>query len=141
MLMIAVTLFLFLAAFTQETKPVVPADSVEVRTQGCLKGRVLTATPRPEGEGVMLGPDVTGRRFRVSGPRDVMSQVNTYDRNLVEVTGIIKKSALIGSAGGRVTMSGSGSDPNRMGMGTPTGSLQVMDLTAVRYLSDVCPSQ
>ena len=139
--MITIALVFVLAAFTQETKPVVPADSVEVRTQGCLRGRVLTATPRPEGEGVMLGPDVTGRRFRVSGPREVMSQVSTFDRNLVEATGIIKKSALIGSPGGRVTMSGSGSNPNRMGTGTPTGTLPTMDVTAVRYLSDVCPIQ
>ncbi len=129
---------------TPESKPV-PKDSVEIATRGCLKGRVFTATPRPEDEGVTLGPDVTGRHFRVAGPREVMDEVKKYDGDLVEVVGLVKKSDLadygtgmkIGSS--RVIIGAPGTDPSRMNTRTPTGGVPVMDLTAVRFLSDVCP--
>ena len=138
-------LFFFLTALptqTQETRPV-PADSVEIGARGCLKGRVFTATPRPEGEGTILGPDVTGRNFRVSGTRPVLDQVRKYEGNLIEVIGLVKKSDLARSgpgSGSRVTMTAPRTDPTQMSAGTtPTGGLPVMDLTSVRYLSDVCP--
>jgi hypothetical protein len=138
-------LFFFLAALhaeTQETRPV-PADSVEIGARGCLKGRVFTATPRPEDEGVILGPDVTGRNFRVSGPKAVLDQVRKYNGNLVEVIGLVKKSDVARSgpgSGSRVTMTAPRTDPTGMSAGTmPTGGLPVMDLTTIRYLSDVCP--
>jgi len=34
---------------------------------------------------------------------------------------------------------GPGGDPTRMNAGTTAPSMPVMDLTAVRYLSDSCP--
>ena len=138
-------LLFFLTALpeqTQETRRV-PADSVEIGARGCLKGRVFTATPRPEDEGVILGPDVTGRNFRVSGPRAVLDLVKKYNGNLVEVIGLVKKSELARSgpgSGSRVTMTAPATDPTRTSAGTtPTGGLPVMDVTSVRYLSDVCP--
>jgi hypothetical protein len=145
--MISVILALLLASYqaqTPESKPV-PKDSVEIATRGCLKGRVFTATPRPEDEGTTLGPDVTGRHFRVAGPREVMDDVKKYDGNLVEVVGLVKKSDLadygtgMKVGGARVMIGAPGTDPTRMSTRTPTGSVPVMDLTAVRYLSDVCP--
>jgi hypothetical protein len=138
-------LFFVLAAVhaqTPETRRV-PADSVEIAARGCLQGRVFTATPRPEDEGVILGPDVTGWNFRVSGPRAVLDQVRKYNGNLVEVVGLVKKSALTRpgpGSGSRVTMTAPRTDPTRNSARTmPAGGLPVMDLTAVRYLSDVCP--
>lgn len=86
-----------LVALVQDQEPKakpVPNDSVEVLTRGCLKGRVFTATPRPADEGAIRGPDVTGHRFRVSGPKDVMALVKQHDGHLVEVDGIIRKAAL-----------------------------------------------
>jgi hypothetical protein len=143
--MTTLALFLFLAAWltgAQETRPV-PADSVEIGTRGCLKGLVFTAVPRTESEGVTLGPDVTGWNFRVSGPRALLDQVRKYDGNLVEVVGLVKKSALTrpGPSGGSgVTMSAPRSDPTRpRAPTTPMGGIPVMDLTSIRYLSDVCP--
>jgi len=94
-------------------------------------------------EGVILGPDVTGRNFRVSGPRAVLDLVKKYNGNLVEVIGLVKKSELARSgpgSGSRVTMTAPATDPTRTSAGTtPTGGLPVMDVTSVRYLSDVCP--
>ena len=102
----------------QETKRI-PKDSVEVTARGCLKGRVFTGTGQPEGEGVVRGPDVTGRHFRVAGPRDVMNVVKQNDGHLVEIVGIVRRNALddpgvgLKVGGARVVVSG-GSDPTRM---------------------------
>lgn len=127
----------------QETKPI-PKDSVEIATQGCLKGRVFTATPRPRDENTTKGPDVTGRHFRVAGPRAVMDQVKKYDGQLVEVVGIVLKSAVAGEGmrlgGSGVTIGAPSGDPTRMNTRTtPVGGVPTMDLTAVRYLADRCP--
>ena len=74
------------AVLAQDTKAI-PKDSVEVTSRGCFKGRVFTGTGQPEGEGVVRGPDVTGRHFRVNGPRDVMDVVKQNDGHLVEIVG------------------------------------------------------
>ena len=132
------------AVLAQDTKPI-PKDSVEVTARGCLKGRVFTGTGQPEGEGVVRGPDVTGRHFRVSGPREVMNVVKQNDGHLVEIVGIVRKAALDDQGAGfkvggaRVVVS-PGSDPTRMNApSSAQGGVPTMDLTAVRYLSDRCP--
>jgi hypothetical protein len=132
------------AVLAQEPKPV-PKDSVEVTARGCLKGRVFTGTGQPENEGVVRGPDVTGRHFRVSGPRDVMNVVKQNDGHLVEVVGIVRKAALddqgIGMkvGGARVVIGAPGQDPTRMNAPTSAPSVPAMDLVVVRYLADRCP--
>jgi hypothetical protein len=134
------------AVLAQEPKAV-PKDSVEVVARGCLKGRVFTGTGQPEGEGGQQGPDVTGRSFRVSGPREVMNIVKQNDGHLVEVVGIVRKAALddqgVGfrvGRGTRVVIGGAaGTDPTRMNSPATAPSVPNMDLTAVRYLADRCP--
>jgi hypothetical protein len=139
--MTTIVLFFFVAllnAEIQETRPV-PAGSVEIGARGCLTGRVFTATPRPEDEGVVLGPDVTGRNFRVSGPRAILDLVRKYDGNLVEVFGRVRQADLAKSGPG-VTISAPRTDPTRKNVRTtPAGGLPVMDVTGIRFLSDVCP--
>ena len=131
------------AVLAQDTKPI-PKDSVEVTSRGCLKGRVFTGTGQPEGEGVVRGPDVTGRHFRVYGPRDVMDVVKQNDGHLVEIVGIVRKAALddqgvgLKVGGARVVVS-PGGDPTRMNAPATAPSVPTMDLTVVRYLSDRCP--
>jgi hypothetical protein len=146
MFMSTLALFFVLATLdmqTQETRPV-PADSVEIVTRGCVNGRAFTTTPRPEGEGVTRGPDVTGRIFRLAGPPELLDQVAKYNGKLVEAVGIIKKSEITrpspGSRSG-VTVSAPRTDPTRPNSRRPTGSSAVMDLTAIRYLSDACPTK
>jgi hypothetical protein len=141
--MTSFALSLLLAALvppSQESKPI-PNDSVEVEAQGCLKGRVFTAIPPPEEERTRKGPDITGRHFRVAGPREVTDQVKRHNGHLVQVVGIVRKADLSAPGmkvgGGRVTIAPG--DPTRMGAGTTAPSMPVMDLTAVRYLSDRCP--
>ncbi len=136
-------LLLSAAVLAQDTKPI-PKDSVEVTARGCLKGRVFTGTGQPEGEGVVRGPDVTGRHFRVSGPRDVMNVVKQNDGHLVEIVGIVRKAALddqgVGfKVGGARVVVSPGADPTRMNAPASAPSVPTMDLTVVRYLSDRCP--
>ena len=94
------------------------------------------------------GPDVTGRSFRLSGPKAVMSNVKAQDGHLVEIVGLVRKSALADNAPGarigntRVVIGGNPqrSDPTSMqARSMPVGNYVVMDVTAVRYLSDDCP--
>jgi hypothetical protein len=139
-------LILLLAVQTPQepgAKPV-PKDSVEIATRGCFKGHMFTATPMPEGEPAR-GPDVTGRHFHVSGPKDVMALVKQNDGHLVEIVGIVRKSALsdqgvgIKMGGTRMVIGAPGGDPGRMSPPTPGTNVPVMDLTSVGYLADTCP--
>jgi hypothetical protein len=68
-----------LAVGNQSEEKKVPKDSVQISAPGCLKGRVFTATPQREGVDVVSGPDVTGRHFRLAGPKDVMKTVKEND--------------------------------------------------------------
>lgn len=146
--MTSILLSLVLAAVGvewQEAKPI-PKDSVEVEARGCLKGRVFTGTGREESEGVTRGPDVMGRHFRVTGPREVMDLVKKHNGHLVEVVGIVRKSALddqgIGmkiGGGARVVIGAPGVDPARMNTQATAPGVAAMDVVALRYLSDRCP--
>ena len=146
--MTSLVLSLLLAFATpaqQETKPI-PKDSVEISTPGCLKGRVFTATAPPEGELTRTGPDVTGRHFRVSGPREISDLIKRHNGQLVEVVGVVLKGALaeygtgvkVGK-GARVVIGAPGGDPSRANMNSMTPSMPVMDVTALRFLSERCP--
>ena len=132
-----------MAVPTQETKSV-PKDSVEIFARGCLKGRVFTATSAPEDEGVRRGPDVVGLHFRVNGPREVMDEVKKQNGHRVEVVGLVRKAALddqgIGMkvGGARVVIGAPSGDPTRMNPRTTPTSVAVIDLTAIRSLSDSC---
>jgi hypothetical protein len=145
--MTSLVLSFFLAALAapaqQESKPV-PKDSVEISTPGCLKGRVFTATPQPAGELTRKGPDVTGRHFRVSGSREVTDLLKRFNGQLVEVVGVVLKGALADygtgmKVGKGVTIGAPRGDPSHTNMNSMTPSMPVMDVTAVRFLSDSCP--
>jgi hypothetical protein len=106
---------------------------------------VFTATPPREGELTRTGPDVTGRHFRVSGPREITDLVKRYNGQLVEVVGIVLKGALtdhgtgVKVGGARVVIGAPRGDPSRNNMNAMTPSMPVMDVTAIRFLSDRCP--
>ncbi len=147
--MIDTILVLLLAAGLPWQEPgakKIPSDSVEVGARGCLKGRVFAAAERTEGEGVQLGPDISGHSFRVAAKKDVMNEVKTHNGHFVEVVGIVKKADLgehllgarVGSA--RVVIGQPGRDPMRGGSGLPQPvGVPVMDVTAVKFLSSECP--
>lgn len=123
----------------------VPDDSVEIYARGCLKGRVFTAVARPEGENALRGPDITGQHFRLAGKKAVMTEVKKLNGQLVEVEGLVLKSSLASGpgfrvGGARVVIGAQGMDPGRTSSRDMRGpGVPVLDLTAVRYLGEVCP--
>jgi hypothetical protein len=128
----------------------IPDDSVEVTASGCLKKRVFTATGRdvddPEVD-VKRGPDVTGRNFRLTGPREVMNEVKKHDGRFVEVVGIIRKAALADNQPGikvgnsRIVIGAPSTVGQPGGIHTQVSGpgVPVMDVTAVRFLGESCP--
>jgi hypothetical protein len=138
------SLLLAFAPSAQQEKKPIPKDSLEISSPGCLKGRVFTATPPREGELTREGPDVTGRHFRVSGPKEVSDLIKRYNGQLVEIVGVVSKGALAEygtgmKVGKGVTIGAPRSDPSHTNMNSMTPSMPVMDVTAVRFLSDKCP--
>jgi hypothetical protein len=122
-----------------QEKPRVPDDSVELTVVGCLKGRALTTVARRDAD-VERGPAVGERTFRLNGKREVMDEVKRRNRQLVEVIGIVKRSALDdkGVTSGRLSISG-GSPVAGSGR-IPTGveDVPVMDVTSVRLRASSC---
>ena len=125
----------------QET-PRVPKDSIELTVIGCLQGRILS-TIESRSSDVETSPYVGQRTFRLNGKKDVTDEVKKRQHQLVEVTGLVKRSALDdkGIKAGRVSISG-GSPVAGMG-GLPTGvdQVPVMDVSAIRMRSTSCSGQ
>ena len=123
----------------------IPADSVEIATTGCLKGRVFTAT-QPREDFMRRGPNVTGRSFRLNGPKAVMDVVKTHDGDLVEIVGLVRKNdirdmapgARIGNTRIRIGAPRSG-DPMQSARAPVPEGIAVMDASSIRPLDDRCP--
>jgi hypothetical protein len=129
-----------------EPKPV-PKGSVQLAVNGCLKGRVFTATAPREETAPRMGPEVTGQHFRVAGKKDVMKLVKAHQGHFVEVVGLVKASALADNAAGKrvgnttikVGPGPRSSDPIYRQSGMAGVDMAIMDLMSLRYLSDTCP--
>lgn len=131
-------------AAQQEEKPKVPKDSVEVIVLGCVKGRVLTAADVRQPD-VSSGPIVRQRAFRLAGKKDLMKDVKANDGQRVEITGLIKKSALAERGmkfkGGRVVVGGGSGSMNPGGTShgpDPSENVVVMDVETVRSMGGSC---
>jgi hypothetical protein len=122
----------------------VPGDSARVAIPGCAKGRafIVAETPEHEPAQVQIAP---GRRFRLSGPKEILNDIKKHEGRLIEVTGLVRKNALkgpggIGIAGGRVRIGG-GSPVSPTG--DPSRTLQgyeqpVLDVEGWRQLGENC---
>ena len=124
----------------QETRRI-PEDSVELTVTGCLNGRILS-TIEPREADVQRGPQVGKRLFRLSAKREVMDEVKKRNRQLVDVVGVVKRSALDdkGVSAGPVSITG-GPPVAGGGMRPPAGvdNVPVMDVTSVRVRETACP--
>jgi hypothetical protein len=130
------------AVWAQE-RPV-PDDSARVAIPGCAKGRVfiVTATPEHEPTQADIAP---GRRFRLSGPKDVLNDIKKREGRMIEVTGLVRKKDLKGPggiavAGGRVRIGGG---VPQSPTGDPTRTLggydqAVLDVEGWRELGENC---
>ncbi|HXW06162.1 MAG TPA: hypothetical protein VD833_13075 [Vicinamibacterales bacterium] len=122
-----------------QERPPIPDDSIEVTVIGCLNGRALRAADLREAD-VQSGPDVRGRTFRLAGKKDVMELVKRHNKQLVEVTGIIKRSALDDrgvKVGRQVEISG-GLPVAGRGIPSAADNVPVLDVSSVRMRSASC---
>lgn len=72
-----------------QEKPV-PKDSMRVYVPGCADDRVFTVAPPAEDQpGRSAIP--AGTRLRMTGPRKVLDEMKAHPRDLIEVTGLIRK--------------------------------------------------
>ena len=123
----------------------VPSDSARVAIPGCAKGHAFIVTQSPEHEPTQ-GDIAPGRRFRLSGPKDVLADIKKHEGVLIEVTGLIRKNSLkgpggIGVAGGRVRI---GAGVPQSPTGDPSRALScyeqpVLDVEGWRRLPGDCP--
>jgi hypothetical protein len=133
-----------IAAAAQEEKPV-PKDSVRVSIPGCSKGSAFVVTESPEGERTSLEIR-TGRRFRLTGKKEMLNEIKTREGYMIEVTGIIRRNDLQGPGGislgggrvrigGQQPVSGSGSVVNQ----APQSANAILDVEGFRPLGEPCP--
>ena len=127
----------------QEERPKVPKDSVELVVSGCLKGRVLAVSDVRQ-EDVQAGVVVRARSFRLAGKKDIMKDVKSHDGHLVDVTGLVRKSALIepGVKVGKGIRIGGGQPVAGSGSRSPVPSeyIPVLDVETVRLRASSCGS-
>jgi hypothetical protein len=122
-----------------QERPRIPQDSVEIVVIGCLTGRALKASDVKYVD-TSSGPDVRSRTFRVAAKRDVMKEIEKENHHLVEVTGLVKRSALDDTGlnvGGRVKVSGA-SPVSRSGIPSVGDTVPVMDVSSIRQRATSC---
>ena len=141
--MTAVVLMLALTTITAQAepqeRPPVPKDSVELTVTGCVTGRVLATSDRRQ-PGVERGPYVGERVFRLNGKREIMNEIKKRNHHLVEVVGLVKRSALDdkGVKSGRVAVGGGSPVAGSGRIESGADNVAVMDVSAVRVLASSC---
>ena len=131
----------------QERK--VPNDSQRITVPGCVDGRTFIVAAR-EGHEPTSGDLSPGRRFRLSGPKDILKDLEKREGMMVELTGLVRKAELAGpggvtTGGGRVRIGG-GPPQAQVGGGpghVPTGATTdaVLDVEGWNRLPESCPSR
>jgi hypothetical protein len=127
----------------QEERPV-PKDSVRVSIPGCSKGSAFVVTEGPEAERTSIEIKV-GRRFRLTGKKQVLDEIKAREGYMIAVTGIVRKNDLQGPGGislggGRVRIGGGapvsgGTSPTQ----APESGNAILDVEGFRPLGEPCP--
>jgi hypothetical protein len=131
------------AAQQEQERPKIPSDSLEVTITGCLNKRVLVASDVRQTD-VQSGPVVRNHAFRLQGKKDLIETVKKNNKQRVEVTGLIKKSALIEPGvrfkGGRVTVGGgtNGTAPGPSTAPNPSENVVVLDMSSIQLVGGSC---
>src|SRR3954451_6106017 len=125
----------------QEKKPV-PKDSVRVFVPGCSNGRIFTAGGRTEDE-PSGAPIPEGMHLRMSGPKQIMSEIKEHEGSRIEITGLMKKGQY--APGGVAIAPGVrvGPGPTSSGGMTPSpgGGQAMIDVEGWRRIPGDCPSR
>ena len=127
----------------EEGKPKVPKDSLLVTVNGCIKGRVIRTDDVRQAD-TTSGYNVRATTFRLEGKKDVKEAIKEQDGRRAEVTGLIKKSALIEPGikfkGGRVVIGGGTSAGHTGSLPSPAENVLVLDALSVQGLGGSCGS-
>jgi hypothetical protein len=102
-----------------------------------------------EGHEPTSGDLAPGRRFRLSGKRDILNDIEKHEGMMAQVTGLVRKAELAGpggltTGGGRVRIGGGapqapvGGGPSRTITGGTTDA--VLDVEGWEQLPEQCPS-
>ena len=137
-----VALALLMPQEAPQEKPKVPKDSVELTVIGCLKGRVLKTVENRQTD-VESGPYVGARSFHLASKKKVSDDIKRLQGNLVEVTGLVKRSSLDdkGVTTGRVAIGGGSPVAGTRSIPSPADNVIVMDVSSVRSRSSSCTPQ
>jgi len=130
------------AAGQQEEKPKpVPKDSLRVVILGCVKGRVLRAADVRQTD-TSSGLEVRSKTFRLEGKKDVMKGVKEVDGQRAEVTGLVRKAALIEPGikimGGRVRIGAGSTGGTASSLPDPAQDVVVLDVETVQAVGGTC---
>ena len=128
------------APMAQETRPV-PKDSSRITIPGCAKGTRFIVGRGPAHEPVRSGIE-PGRRFRLNGKKDVISDIKKQEGHMIEVTGLVRQADLAGPGGVQIGGARISGGPAQGGMADArrnTGSLDpVLDVESFRPLAEGC---
>lgn len=131
----------FAVTMAQEERPV-PSDSSRITIPGCARDRSFVVDI-PQGREVTVTGIEPGRRFRLSGPRDLLDDIKRREATMVEITGLVRKSDLAGPGGirllgGRIRIGGTAP---RDSMRDPMYNQTVIDVESFQLLPDRCPDR
>ena len=145
----AVIILASAALLSAQQEREVPKDSTRITIPGCANGRTFIVAAR-EGHDPTSGDLAPGRRFRLSGPKDILKDIAVREGMMVQVTGLVRKAELAGpggltTGGGRVRIGGGppqaqgGGGPSRTPTGVTTDA--VLDVEAWDRLPESCPTR
>ena len=138
--LVAIVLFAGVGLTAQERPD--PSDSARVIIAGCARNRTFVVG-LPEGRENRAMDIAAGRRFRLSGPRQILDDIRRREASMVEITGLVRKSDMAGPGGvtflgGRVRIGGAmPGDPVR----DPMYNQTVIDVETFQLLPDRCPAR
>jgi hypothetical protein len=122
----------------------VPKDSTRITINGCVKGRTFIIAAR-EGHDSTSGDLRPGRRFRLSGKKDLLKDIEKREGALLEITGLVRKAELSPSgvtlAGGRVRIGGGQPRDPLLAGSSPTGATidAMLDVEGWNNTAESCP--
>lgn len=126
-----------------QEKPI-PKDSTRLTVPGCAYDRLFLVDISPEHE--MPRTDLKpGRRLRLSGPKKLLAEIKAHPGDMVELTGLIRKSDLVeqgvGLAGGRIRIMPGRSPVGAAGGPDSTVTQAIIDVESWRLLNATCPAR
>jgi len=123
----------------QEPKPV-PKDSIRVHLPGCSKGHAFTVGRAAEEQSSPGLPE--GTHLRMSGKKELMTQMKAREGTMIEITGLMKRDQYgPGIAIGGGVRIGPGSNTPGGRPTSPVADQIVIDVEGWRQIAGRCPTR